>query len=639
MQPPSDQVTPAERIPLPPIDAPPAPDPAAMLARLRPLDGLLVLALLAFAFLVASFKAANSDVFLHLATGRLLAQRAYPFGQDPFTFAAAGWVNHAWLYSLGLFGAYNLTGPDGVGLVVLKALAVAATALLMFLGGKRPADRGWIPAMCAALGVLAMSPRLMLTPLVPSLLLLAAVFFLLARHEAGSRRVWLVPALCALWVNSDAWFFLGPLAALLFAAGEAAQGGKEAKTFGMVGVVSALACLLNPYHVMAFTALPAELVRSAAALELTADQAFRGWHLSVFDSIYYRPNVGLSAAGVSYFVLAGLGLGSFAAAFPKVSYGRALVFVALLGLSLLGSRMIPLFAAVAAPVAALNFLDGADRLFGSEAYARREWRAWAVGGRVLSLIVLVAGCALSVPGMLQATPHVTRRLDFGLDVDEGLRATALRVAELRDQGAIPAGQRWLNLGPEAVAYFAWFCPGEKLFLDHRIGIYPIEAVHDYLAARRALQGEDRPAREAGQEPPEPAWRLVMRGNDLRSVVFHGQNLDDHQPTLFRLYGAPDEWTALFARGRSALFGWREPGGRQAIDPRAVMDFDAAAFGPDAEPVSDAPEAALTFLDALTGEPRPTTERGWTAQQQLARYAAVSNLMKMDNERTCLAATA
>src|SRR5262249_20280541 len=57
--------------PPPPIPTPPAPDPSAMIARLRPLDGLLVLALLAFAFLLASFKAANSDVLLHLATGRL----------------------------------------------------------------------------------------------------------------------------------------------------------------------------------------------------------------------------------------------------------------------------------------------------------------------------------------------------------------------------------------------------------------------------------------------------------------------------------------------------------------------------------------------------------------------------------------
>src|SRR5262245_9962586 len=115
MQPPSDQVTPVgdeERIPLPPISTPPAPDPSIMLARLRPLDGLLVLALLTFAFLVASFRAANSDLFLHLATGRLVAQGAYPFGQDPFTFAASGWINHTWLYSLGLFAAYSLTGPD-----------------------------------------------------------------------------------------------------------------------------------------------------------------------------------------------------------------------------------------------------------------------------------------------------------------------------------------------------------------------------------------------------------------------------------------------------------------------------------------------------------------------------------------------
>src|SRR5262245_59745736 len=102
-----------ERIPLPPLPASPAVVPEGFLRRLRLLDGLLVHPVLVLAFLAASYRAANSDVFLHLAAGRFLAQNGFTW-TDPFTFAAQGvWVNHSWLFDLGLYFLYTLTGADG----------------------------------------------------------------------------------------------------------------------------------------------------------------------------------------------------------------------------------------------------------------------------------------------------------------------------------------------------------------------------------------------------------------------------------------------------------------------------------------------------------------------------------------------
>src|SRR5437879_9159883 len=106
-----------------------APTPPASLERL---DLLLLVLLLALTFLVASFAAANSDVWLHLASGKRIAQGAWTIGVDPFSFAteanatrpAVPWVEHSWLYSLLLYLLYNLVG--GAGLVVLKALLVVA---------------------------------------------------------------------------------------------------------------------------------------------------------------------------------------------------------------------------------------------------------------------------------------------------------------------------------------------------------------------------------------------------------------------------------------------------------------------------------------------------------------------------------
>src|SRR5262249_51916191 len=90
-----------ERIPLPPPTVPPAGVPESVMRRVHVLEGFLVLLLLALAFLLGSFRATNSDLLLHLATGRMIATGNFTFGQDPFTFTSSGtWVNHAWLFDL-----------------------------------------------------------------------------------------------------------------------------------------------------------------------------------------------------------------------------------------------------------------------------------------------------------------------------------------------------------------------------------------------------------------------------------------------------------------------------------------------------------------------------------------------------------
>src|SRR5262249_1543276 len=149
---------------------PPAPAPAVrpgerLAVALPRLDAVLVVVVLLLAFLLASFTVRNSDFWLHLATGRLLAQHQYTFGSDPFTYTSgpAYWVNHAWLYDLLLYLTASLTGGaesalGGAVLVVLKALGVTALAAVM-LSIRRPGQSVWPAAVCTGLALLAMSPR------------------------------------------------------------------------------------------------------------------------------------------------------------------------------------------------------------------------------------------------------------------------------------------------------------------------------------------------------------------------------------------------------------------------------------------------------------------------------------------------
>src|SRR5439155_26147008 len=126
---------------------------------------------------------------------------------------------------------------------------------------------------------------------------------------------------------------------------------------------------------------------------------------SPLSSDYWsRPSLGQHTAGLAYFVLLALGIASFV--LPAYFLKRAsqlpaharsaragfafplfMVFAFFALLSILTYRLIPLFAVVAGPIAALNFQD----------YLRRRWPAgnflskyelnWAVGSRATALMV------------------------------------------------------------------------------------------------------------------------------------------------------------------------------------------------------------------------------------------------------------
>src|SRR6266851_770364 len=108
----------------------PSPAPVARRVPLWP-SIILATVVLIFAFLAASFAARNSNVWQHLASGRLLAQSKYSFGSDPFAYTTSGayWANHSWLFDLLLYAGHQMVG--GSGLVILKAIAITVLAALM----------------------------------------------------------------------------------------------------------------------------------------------------------------------------------------------------------------------------------------------------------------------------------------------------------------------------------------------------------------------------------------------------------------------------------------------------------------------------------------------------------------------------
>src|SRR5262245_51221906 len=266
------------RIPLPPpqVATPEAAEGVHLI-----FDATLGVLVLALTFLLGSFAATNSDLWMTLATGRNIAQGQYQFGVDPFAFTTTGttWVNHQWLSAWILYAIYAVFGGaegfGGAALVAFKAVALALLALLLLRVRWCGASRGWA-ILVVALAMLAVSTRVLLQPMTFSYLLLGVMFYLLYRGGAlgtlapeqtvSRRALWCVPVLFVAWVNLDSWFILGPVTVSLLAVGAvlgSAFLGIESplprSTWGALVGLGWLACLLNPHHIYGVLTLPPEL--------------------------------------------------------------------------------------------------------------------------------------------------------------------------------------------------------------------------------------------------------------------------------------------------------------------------------------------------------------------------------------------
>ena len=104
---------------------------------------------LALAFFAGSFSVRNSDFWMHLATGRLIAAGEYSFGTDPFSYATAGrtWVNHEWLYDFGLYQLFK--AGEGSAVVIAKCLTLLTQALTAANAGDKATTQAKIDEMKA----------------------------------------------------------------------------------------------------------------------------------------------------------------------------------------------------------------------------------------------------------------------------------------------------------------------------------------------------------------------------------------------------------------------------------------------------------------------------------------------------------
>jgi hypothetical protein len=598
---------PVPRIPLPPPgvgEGPgPAPAPSAASApgpaRGRRVAGLLsALFVCALAGLLASTPAHNSDLWLHLASGRSLVRGQSPLGIDPFASTTAGvfWVNHAWLSDVALYGLYELGG--GRALVVAKCALVTVLAGLFFCF-RWPGTRAGSLAFAAAAAVLALGPWLLLQPALLSLPGVALTLYLLERpslvedSRAGRARAlqWLLVPLFALWANLDGWFLLGPALVGLYALGSLLRrppGGArparrgEARALALLATAGLAACLLTPYHYRTL-AWPTPLGLSHAEQALTRDPLGQGLVISPFGARGATAPAFASPGGWAYCLLLAAGAASFALLGRALHPGRLLAWLALAALSAYQARAIPFFAVAAGPVLALNLQEWArlkERGGGGE---EEEGRRNELLSRLLfsiSPFLLFSLLVLAWPGWLQPAPHQPR--GWGAEPDGSLGRLARELEEWRAEEKSPADRFALTFSPEAAHHLAWFCPAERGFLDSRWPLFDGVA-DDFVRMRRCLLEADGPG-------PDPELGPLLDAYRIDRIILYDPSWERTTRAYRCLLLAGSGWDLLALEGGAALFGRRSGAGPRL--PGKTFDYGQAAYRPepDRRAPLDAPRA-------------------------------------------------
>ncbi|MBN9518275.1 hypothetical protein J0H58_07105 [bacterium] len=614
-----DAAAPPPEVPSPP--PPPLAKPATWPQWFAGADTTLVILAVGLAFLVGSFAARNSDLWLHLAAGRMLTAGEYTPGSDPFSFTAAdrAWVNHSWLFDL---GAYLLYRGDGFALVLTKALAVAA-AVALLIGIRRPGHSLWPWAAVAAVAALAAAPRLTLGPLVGSFVFLSVTLFVLFRVP-NPPKSWRVPVAIGvtfwLWANTDAWFFVGPLAVALLLVGELvrtkglnAEGPAtpaddplgplpDVPTLAKALGVGVLACMLNPHHVRVWD-LPYELVGGPG----TEDPRLRQLLTSPLAGDYWEnTGLGYNVNGLAFAVLL-LG-GLYAVALTAV-VGRfagrpwdveplplphSLLWCGFAALALKSIFAVPLFAAVSVPLLAsrLNAHSARVALGALDDTSTRMTLALSTVGRIASVVLLLAAGVCAWPGWLHPPSQnaaYARRVAWEVAPDPALVRAAEQFGAWRKCGRLGADDRGFVASVDLANYLAWYAPGEKAFANGRYAHHRPEW-EAFAKVRRGL-GTIRAAEGVGLREAEAVF-------DAHKITYAAVSFGGGDGTTARvlakeaaqrMWANPDRWAAWYLDGRTAVSGWRPgPAATPPTFDKLRVDPVALAFGPNAERLPPGP---------------------------------------------------
>ena len=428
---------------------------------------------------------ADSDLWGNVRFGLDILRDGLSTGTDLYTFTQGRpFTNHEWLSEVVIAVAYRVAGPAGLGL--LKA-ALGALLLAIVWHALRHKTFAW---RWGGIAIAAWVSLPLFTTLRPQLWTAIGVVLVCRILTMGSRAVWILPLLFAVWANLHGGWMVGGAVLFVWTVMAWVQRQPDRGRLLVVGAISFVATLLTPWGVELWQFL-LETVRLERA-----------------DISEWQPIVRNGAGPVALWTL---GLATAVLSWVKIGRPPAAVLAVLIVLAYASAsvtRLVPLFG-----LAAVMLLS---------TYWPSNERGAGATPEPLSLFVVeivFVGITLAAVFPTPLVPTCVRILDSPYAPDTraaaALRGTRGRLVTYFDWGH----------------YALWhFGPALKVSIDgRRETLYTAETVAEQQAI---AQGKPEGLAALGRIAPEYVWLPTEAAATARWLPANGYRMEVQTPRSF-----------------------------------------------------------------------------------------------------------
>ena len=406
----------------------------------------------------------DGDTGWHIRTGEQILDTGRVPYTDPYSFTRpdAEWFAWEWLADCIFAVSFRAAGLKGVTLVAGLVIPLAFVVMFRHMMWRGAQPLAALPLILLATGASAI--HFLARPHIFTLLLLAVFLYVLDRdRRRHTRAVWALVPLVALWTNLHGGFLAAIASTCVVAIGYVLlKQWADARRYGLLALLSALASLLNPYgyrlHVHVAGYLRSDWIRSV---------------VDEFQSPSFR-----SESMLHFEILLVAGIATAALLAARRRWIEALLILLWAHAALGAVRHVPVYAIVALPWIGEELTSWWSRLAGGSA-------ATSLRGILDRLSQdLTPGFAraslwLALPAIVLAALDAPLKWPRDFPREKFPVAIVERHAELLRARRVLAPDQWGD-------YLIYrFYPAQKVFVDGRSDFYGKQIGDQYLALIQA----------------------------------------------------------------------------------------------------------------------------------------------------------
>ncbi|HJW83770.1 MAG TPA: hypothetical protein VJ754_05645, partial [Anaerolineae bacterium] len=461
---------------------------------------------------MAARTVVDTDLYWHLATGRIIVETGHIPRTDPFSSTRLGtpWVNVQWLPQIGLYLLYRSGGFGALSILVAALVTLGGVFVWRTMTGDVFLRAFGLILFAAASG-LVWTPR----PNILTFVLLAALGYILYLYRHRSiDRLWLIPPMFLVWVNLHGGYLIGfvligltlagdALDRLLGQAGPACMSWAGMRKLTIVTAVGALALVAN-LHGLDALLLPVQTVGMEASARWIME-----WSSPDFHQISEQPMLWL-------LLLTLLAIGRSG---RRMDLAEGLAVAGFAFLAFVSRRNIGLYAVVVTPICARYASAAIEHWRGSRPASPRH-----VGIGWLNALILIVVAALAALKVLVAVWPVEQakaeRNSMPVEAADWIEAN-------RPGGLMFNSYDWGG-------YLIWrLWPDYLVYVDGRADVYGDEFLREYRTIALA----------------EPGFESKLSEQNIRLVVVERESFLARQLTDVAgwMLAYSDERAVVYAR--------------------------------------------------------------------------------------------